>query len=882
MLRNVWRVGRPAAAAVVSLLLLGFLALGAGPVPPLGSALDTGAGVWNAAADGVLPHSETIPLTGLGGQAEVAFDADGVPTVHAATDADLFRAQGYVQAVFRIQQLDLERRMAVGRLAELVGPSAVSSDTFELQSGLLRTAQAEWAATPQGSPAAQALTAFSQGVNDRLAELRRSKQWPSAFVLAGVYPSDWTPVDSLAIQELLTQNMDYTTAPLDYAILDKSLGAAATSAWFPVTAADQQHPYDSGPYRDLGIAPLSASANADAAVPAGAGSAQGGVPARATAATAARSATGATSASTAVAATAAVGDGTAGSAIAAADILQTVRKLPATEVHAFPDSNAWAADGPAVAGGGALLAGDPHLQLTLPSYWYEMALSSPATDVTGASLVGLPGILIGRNASISWSLTDTQNQSTVFYSEQTSPAHPGQYYWRGAWRAMQQLKYTIPVHGGAAVPLTVDLTVHGPVITQAGQTTSVDWMGNVPSPDMSVILTIDKATDFQQFRGALADWHAPTLNFVYADGSGNIGVVAAGYFPLTAAADPWLPLPGTGADDIVGTIPFAAAPQSYDPPGHVLATANQRPVAADYPYYVGTTMDAFDNGYRADEIYQYLDSHTAMTSADFSDLQDNVTDHLAALIVPKLTAALRGDALDQLQRQALDQLSGWDDSMTASSAGATLWWTFWNDYLSGVFQPWWNSAKVPVAQDSAGLTVSSSLPALDEDLEAWTLGDPGNPAFTPPGTVPGTARGSATTAMRTAFTKAVSQLSAQLGGNPVDWTWGRIHTRQIPSLTGAPALGYGPAPAGGDPWTVNAADGGLNSSFGPSWRMIVDWTAPGSATAQAIYPGGQSENPASPWYQNLVRDWWDGTLLPLRMPSDQPRSIAVWTLRPGG
>ena len=141
---------------------------------------------------------------------------------------------------------------------------------------------------------------------------------------------------------------------------------------------------------------------------------------------------------------------------------------------------------------------------------------------------GLPGILIGHNARIAWSLTDTQNQATLFYAEKT---RPGQYYWHGAWRPMQVVHYTIGVRGAATRQLTVDITVHGPIMTQAGQTTSVDWMGNVPSPDLAAMLAVNQATSFSQFKAALASWYAPTQNFVYADTVGNIGAISAGYYP---------------------------------------------------------------------------------------------------------------------------------------------------------------------------------------------------------------------------------------------------------------------------------------------------------------------------------------------------------------
>jgi penicillin amidase len=871
MRTRILRVVQPVVAAAVSLLVLGLLAMGFGTVPALGKVLDPGAGVWNAAVAGELPRSQTIQLDGLGEPVRVSFDANGVPDIEASSNEDLFLAQGYVQATFRTSQLDLERRLATGQLAALVGPSGVASDKFELQTGLLRTAQAEWADTPAGSPAAKALTAYAEGVNLRFAELRRNKQWPATFTLAGVYPANWTPVDSLAIQELLTQNLDYTTAPLDYEVLKQALGSEIAQTWFPTIAPDAQQPYDAGPYRNLGITPLSASSNANAAVPTLV-SGQGADP------TAERPSADTSPTPDASQTTPdATGTGGAAATAAATDILDQTRDLPVTEAHLLSDSNAWVANGPAVASGKAMLAGDPHLQLSLPSYWYQMALASPQISVTGASLVGLPGILIGRNAHISWSLTDVQNQSTIFYDEETSSQHPGQYYWKGAWRTMRQVKYTIPVRGGASVPFTVDLTVHGPVMTKVGQTTSVDWMGNVPSPDMSVLLSIDKAANFGQFRAALSDWHAPTLNFAYADDAGNIGMISAGYFPLTKASEPWEPVSGTGGDDIIGVIPYAAEPQSYNPPGHVIASANQRPVTADYPYYIGTSMNAFDNGYRADTIYQYLNSHRGMTAADFSALQNDVTDHLAQLIVPRLKTALSGAPLSERERQALDQLDQWNDQMTASSTGATIWLTFWNSYLSTVFQPWWNAKHVPVKEDSQVLKVSSAMAPLDEDLEAWTLHNPGNAAFTPPGA----SRGSATGAMRAAFTDAISKLFTQLGGDPATWSYGKLHSRSVPSLTGATGIGYGPAPAGGDSWTVDAADGGMDSSFGPSWRMVVDWTAARTATAQAVYPGGQSENPSSPWYDDLIPYWWAGRLLPMRMPAAQTHSTIVWTMQPG-
>jgi penicillin amidase len=136
--------------------------------------------------------------------------------------------------------------------------------------------------------------------------------------------------------------------------------------------------------------------------------------------------------------------------------------------------------------------------------------------------------------------------------------------------------------------------------------------------------------------------------------------------------------------------------------------------------------------------------------------------------------------------------------------------------------------------------------------------------------------------MRSAFGVAVGHLAAKLGGTPGGWTWARLHTRYFPSVSGAAGLGYGPRASSGDAWTVDAAEGGLQSSIGPSWRMIVNFSVPAGhpVTAEGVYPGGQSENPASPWYANLIADWWDNRYLPMASPGNAGAGAVRWSLRP--
>jgi penicillin amidase len=333
----------------------------------------------------------------------------------------------------------------------------------------------------------------------------------------------------------------------------------------------------------------------------------------------------------------------------------------------------------------------------------------------------------------------------------------------------------------------------------------------------------------------------------------------------------------------------------FDPPGHVLATANQRPVGPSYPYYIGTSENFFDNSFRANQIYAGLrgqssqSGQSGLTPADFTALQGNVTDNLAQVVVPKLLAALRqGGGADSRTQAAMSQLARWNDDMTVNSAAASIWWTFWGDYISAAFRPWWQEARVPVGKDRAGLALSSWPTSLTEDLAAWTTGPtPASSALR----LPSGQNRTTAQVMRQAFGTAVAHLASKLGGAPSSWRWGRLHTREFPSLTGADALGYGPRAASGDAWTVDAAEGGLHSSVGPSWRMVVEFSGAsgnggasagggsgGPAVAEGVYPGGQSENPASPWYGDLISRWWSDQTLPMITPG-RPAGSLRWTLR---
>jgi len=808
-----------AAALLVTAAVLYAAFEPAGPLPALGAAFNPVTGAWTMAAD-AQDTDRTVHAAGLDQPVRVLLERDGTAHITARTDHDLYLATGYVHARFRLFQMDLLRRQGAGRLSEIVGKAALDTDRFELQLGLLRTAQAEWNALSADDPSRAALLAYAQGVNDRIAEARSTHQLDAMFTLLAYEPRQWTPIDSLLVKGDMTQTLNFTDTPLVMAQLNKSLGADLTSEWLPVLPPNQQSPYDPGPYGKPSLAPIETLPQISEQ-----------------------------------------------EAQSAAALYQRLAALPEGLVARGGASNNWAVAGAKSVSGGALLAGDPHLHLTLPAIWFQLTMDSPNYHAAGVSIPGTPVVLIGHNEHIAWSLTDAQNQQTFFYQEHEDAAHPGQYLWNGAWRDYKKVSYDIPVLGGQTRHLTVQLSVHGPVISERGLTTSVWWAGNLPSQDLGVLLRIGQSANWQDFRNALRGWYSPTHNFVYADDRGNIGLISAGYYPQIAKGAPWLPMSGTGEYDVTGTIPYDDIPQAYDPPGGYIWSANQRQVTGDYPYYIGTSADFFDPGYRANEIHRVLSAPGKLGASDMQALQTDTRDFLAAEIVPPLLKTLAATQLNAQEGAAADMLRAWNYRMDVSSAPASIWAYFWGEYVDETFSPWWKSRAVSVDMQEV-------FDVLGQDLEAWTLHDPTNRTFS----APGVGARTAVEAQATAFHGAIAALTKRFGSDPRQWTWGRVHQRELENLAHVTGLSYGPRPDRGDSRTPLAAPD-FPSTHGPSWRMVVDW---GARTFQGVYPGGQSENPASSWYTNRVDTWWDGLLDPMLSATSAASSqgVKTWSMQP--
>lgn len=796
----------------LAIILTVTLSVPLGPVPAILPLLNPGQGIWSGAQDAAAPLGGSMHLAGLRAPVRVVYSAGGVPHIFAQNDHDLFYTLGYLEARDRLFQMDLMRRQGEGKLAAVLGPSLIPADKTELGYGLIVGAQRtlrEMQGTPAGRATLTDMQSFSDGVNRRIQQDIAGHDLPIYFKLIGYTPSDWTPLDTLAVQEDMEQDLALSMTPLDMAVMVQRLGPKLADELFPTDPADPQHPYDTTQYRGNPIAPLPPVA---------------------------------------------VSQDTARAASTVLSQASSAKGFFAGALDGMEMSNNWVVSGKLTKSGYPILSGDPHLSLTLPAIWYEFQMKDPHYDVTGVGIPGAPIVLIGHNQNIAWSLTDTQDQTAFFYVERTSPKHPGQYLFNGRWHPMQRRVYDIAVAGQAPIRYVVDWTNNGPILTSRGQTVAMRWTAQMASPDIQALAGIDRAQNLSEFEQALSVWVCPNQNFAFADRQGDIAIMAPGLYPqLPKASNPALPMDGSGGNEWIGAIPARDVPETIDPKSGYAASANQREVRNSYPYYIGSAWDFFSTGYRADTIYAYLanSSHRPFTIQSMEKLQADNQDHLAMLLAPDIAQAGSHLGFSPAIASAVQGMSSWPGTMVRGSVQATIYWYFLQNYLNDTFGPWWQKYHIP-AKKNPDLQLNYDFTPLVEDLEAWTLEHGRTPTdfFNDP--ITGQHR-TAADVMRQALSGAIAQLQKQLGPDPAKWQWGRIHFRAFNSLTGIPALGRGPYSSDGDFYTPDAAQPSLTATSGPSWRMVVDLGNLGSAVG--VYTGGQSENPVSPDYANFLPVW---------------------------
>ncbi len=774
-------------SVALAVLFVVLLSIPIGPLPPLGGLLNPNGGVWTTAEGAKLPALEELRVSGLDGDVTILRDTWGVPHIFATSNHDLFLALGYVHAQDRMWQMDIQYRFAAGRLSEVLGGSYIEQDTFLRTIGLERIARGYLETLGPADSTRQALDAYAAGVNAWIARAG-TRNLPLEYKLLNYAPEPWTPLHTLTEGGLLAFGLSADFTDIGLGLLQNGLGPTAVDELFPVASPVPVPPVM--PNGTRGGGPVIDSA-------------------------------------------------------AARDILAKVRGLsPFLEpLQVGIGSNNWVVAAARSSTGRPLLAGDPHLSFQLPAIWHEVHLRGGDYDVYGVTFPGIPGVFIGFNRDIAWSETNTGADVTDFYRETVNPANPEEYRFRGAWLPFEKITETIRVKGGREVAVTVKTSIHGPLVTQRGETVAMRWTGNESGSDIAAALAWMKARNWTEFRAALQMFKNPAQNFAFAawgasPPSSTIAIRTNGLFPIRNNTLGRVPLDGAGDYEWKGWVPFDEYPEAVDPPEGYLASANQIPAGSRYPHYLGWQWDP---GYRARRINALLNgtisANGTVTPQDMRTFQGDTLDVAAQEFLPFIAAANAACA-SVLCQQAMLALSQWDLRMETNRPGATIWYTFIHRFREDVFGDDWAAANV------SGLM----LPYPDV-LERLVKHAPDSPWFDDVRT---TAIERRDHLLRRAMNETVADLAGRFGNGPVTWTWGRAHTRVFAHLSGLDALQRGPYPAEGDDITLDPG-AGLEARAGPSWRMVVTLGSPEESTT--VYPGGQSGNPLSPHYADQLALW---------------------------
>ncbi len=770
------------ALAVVFVVLL---SIPLGPLPPLGNLLNPNGGVWTTAEGAKRPVFEELRIAGLDGDVTVLRDTWGVPHVFATTNHDLFLALGYVHAQDRMWQMDIQYRFAAGRLSEVLGKSFVEQDTFMRTVGLERDAEKFVASLPPGDIQSAALSAYAAGVNAWI-DRESPRNLPLEFKLLNYEPEPWTPVHSLTEGELIAFGLSADFTDVELGLLVNALGQAAVDELFP--------------------------ANSPLQVPIVPNGTRGG--------------------------------GTVIDPDAGGDLLAKARLIerflrPLRSIG----SNNWVVAGNRSGTGRPILAGDPHLRFQLPAVWYEVHLKGGDYDIYGVTFPGIPSVFIGFNRFLANSETNTGADVTDFYRETVNPANPYEYRFQDAWRRFNVTNETIRVRGGAGVTVEVKESIHGPLLTERGEPVAMRWTGREFGTTLKASLLYMKARTWTEFRDALRFWANPAQNFAVAASDGTIAIRSNGLFPIRNNTLGRVPLDGaSGGFEWTGWVPFDQYPEAVNPAQGYLASANQLPAGSPYPHYLGWQWDP---GYRARRINNLLRdtirSNGTVSFGDMKAFQGDTLDTAAEAFVPLVLNATRPSCIMPTKPPicaAFDALRGWDFRMDTGSVAATVWNSFYLEFLNDTFGDEWAAAG---AKD-----LMKPAPNVLEELAQR---NPSSRWFDDVRTPEVETRDDI---FRRAMTATFDDLTARLGPIGAPWEWGRVHTRLFEHLSSLDALSRGPYPSEGDAVTLNPA-GGLVARAGPSWRMVVDVGAPENSVT--IYPGGQSGNPLSPHFDDMLILW---------------------------
>jgi len=820
-----------------------------GKIPPMGKFLSPQHGFWQNAEATDCDYSADLKFPELKGKASIYLDERLIPHLFAENDEDLYFLQGYIHAKFRLFQMDLQTKAAEGRASEIAGSRAINYDKEQRRLGMRFGAENALRDMEKDPVSLAMFSAYTKGVNAYIHSLKES-EIPVEYKLLGFEPEEWTNLRTALLLKMMARQLSSGT--------ERDL--AYTNAKKIFSPEDFNAAYPQIPDSLLPIVPKGTLFDPAVIVPV---------------------------------------------KPADADSLYFGKKdsVSVTEVSK-PDinngSNNWVVAGTRTQSGSPILCNDPHLELSLPSLWFEMQLSTPAGNAYGATLPGSPFIIIGFNDSIAWGVTNAQRDVKDFYGIRFKDDSKKQYWFNDQWQPTQLRIETIKVKGGSTVYDTVAYTVFGPVMFDKSfpkdslnnKALAVRWVAHDESNEGFCFYKLNRAKNYDEYLEAIKTFNCPGQNFVFASKTGDIAIWQQGKFPARWPGQGLYVMPGENTNySWQGFIPQYENPHAKNPERGFLESANQRPADSAYPYFIpGTYINP-----RSVAIEHFLSGMYNVTPADMMKLQNNYFSTLAEDGRPVLLKYVNESALNADAKKYLDIVKRWDLEAGPASKGQTIYQCWWDSLETMIWSDeLYRSASVlssdpvgvkPMLNDSASLNLLDSssnkmsrkylvspLPEEQTTLELL-LKDSTSLKFIDNINTPKVE--TLAELVTDALNKASVDLVEKEKEGKLEWAKFKNPTIYHLLKDALPAFARKGLNIGGNGNIINA----VTHSHGPSWRMIVQLSA--TTEAYGVYPAGQNGNPGSKFYDNFVDTWVKGEYYKLWMmkANEATDKRVKWTMK---
>jgi len=776
--------------------------------------------LYNSLTESLPAYDGELIVQSLKSEVKVYFDSLAVPYIFAENDEDVAFTLGYLHASERMFSMDMIRRAGEGRLSEIFGVETLPFDKMFRTVGIGRTAK--MIKEKMNPEALKILEAYSRGVNFYLEE--KKNDYPVEFDVLGYQPEEWKPEHSIIVIRMMAWelNLGWWT-DLTFTELVQKLGEEKVNEILPgyPENAPTIIPADIKKFSQINTNFIETD--------------------------------------------------------------KAFRKFfGMTGTHL--GSNNWVVSSQMSASGKPIIANDPHLAYRAPGIWYAAVIKSPTWNASGVTLPGVPGVVIGKNDNISWTLTNIMTDETDFYFE-TLDSSRTKYLLDGKWNDLIIVQDTIKTREGIKEPIEIKYTHRGPIISnihpynfvfnkdeRTYPPISMRWLGNEFSDEMDVFLKINKAKNWTEFKSAVEQFDIPGQNFVYADNGGNIGYVFGGALPIRPNNATTFVYDGSSSkNDWKGFVPRNELPYLFNPSQQYIATANNK-VMKDFKFHI---TNLWEPASRIERITELLQSKSIHSVEDYMNYQSDVKSPYARQVVPYILSAFKDvEISDENLKESLKLLEEWtsfDFEMNKYLQTPAIFLTFFDKLMINIYLDEMGEDLFNQYVFLANVPYRNILELLQKPNSDW-FND-----------VKKNKRKTRDNVIRESLIDALDELENNFGKDVKDWQWGRLHTVTFKhAFAGVSSLldeviNIGPYEIDGDGTTIFNTEYAFYESIekyplfrhepfdcelGPSMRFIYDFAKPDEF--HLILTTGQSGNIFSDHYKDQTELFLDGKYMKIR------------------